>query len=272
MTVDPGGGKHRELVAVTPSAAIPANIMRVKEMVIDEEELIKQRRERERERERERDVDCDCPAFSARHCNREIRIPLTNPESSESPRGPGSMDITSLTTTVGAHGAAQTFPDKTEARLGGKIDRRQTLNGQKETGDGSDARRWPTCMLRKETRVHLCSAPETMWHCSLRSSGLDDASPSDSRPDMENSFLPKSSPALREPPGEPKSNSFPSTSGKQLFILLAGEKGRKAPTPLWLSMLRVEQSRFGGVNCGCRWSREAGKSREAKVPDMGPWR
>lgn len=31
-----------------PIAAIPANIMRVKETVIDEEELIKQREERER--------------------------------------------------------------------------------------------------------------------------------------------------------------------------------------------------------------------------------
>jgi len=33
-----------------PSAAIPANIMRVKETVIDEEELIKQRAERKRVR------------------------------------------------------------------------------------------------------------------------------------------------------------------------------------------------------------------------------
>lgn len=44
--------KYTGLVAVTQSATMPANIMRVKEAVIDEEELIKQERRREKESER----------------------------------------------------------------------------------------------------------------------------------------------------------------------------------------------------------------------------
>ncbi len=46
-------------------------------------------------------------------------------------------------TAVRAHRASQTFPDKTEASLGGKIDRRKTLSGQKETSTGNDTQgRW----------------------------------------------------------------------------------------------------------------------------------
>lgn len=57
MTVDPCGGEWggrytQRAGGRDPSAAIPANIMRVKETVIDEEELIKQREEREGKRER----------------------------------------------------------------------------------------------------------------------------------------------------------------------------------------------------------------------------
>lgn len=54
MTAAPEGNARRA-GGCDPSAAIPANIMRVKETVIDEEELIKQRRQRKREREREVD-------------------------------------------------------------------------------------------------------------------------------------------------------------------------------------------------------------------------
>lgn len=53
MTVAPVGNTQ-SAGGRDPSAAIPANIMRVKETVIDEEELIKQRGERKGERERER--------------------------------------------------------------------------------------------------------------------------------------------------------------------------------------------------------------------------
>lgn len=142
----------------------------------------------------------------------------------------------------------------------------------------------------------------------MRSSGLEEVSRSDRRPDTAKIFFPLSSTAFKALLGEPpggiwpplKSYSFPSASeyrrwgeasaSRQPFRRFAGvkadwyppgapsrssggeAKGLKAPTPLWFSMLIGEQSRLGGANWWWRCRSDGGKSLLGNPGGTAPWR